>query len=68
MLHALRSAPPLKTDRLPSDAPNTQVDGHEWSYGCTTSEEEVAVLANTPKMHPDHHYRHALKPCVSFAG
>ncbi|CAJ1453913.1 unnamed protein product, partial [Effrenium voratum] len=37
-----------------------EVDGREWSYGCTESEDDPGVLANKPKMHPDHHYRQTV--------
>lgn len=38
-----------------------EVDGNEWSYGCTDSWEDPGVTPNIPKMHPDHHYRQTVK-------
>ncbi|CAE7283468.1 unnamed protein product [Symbiodinium natans] len=37
-----------------------EVNGEEWSYGATETEEEPGVNRNRPKMHPDHHYRQTV--------
>jgi len=45
-----------------------EVNGEEWSYGCTESEDDPGVNSNEPRMHPDHHYRQTVAmPCTQLA-
>lgn len=45
-----------------------EVNGEEWSYGATETEEEPGVNQNKPKMHPDHHYRQTVvMPCTHLS-
>ncbi|OLQ04967.1 ABC transporter C family member 2 [Symbiodinium microadriaticum] len=54
--------------RPPESMPTWLVNGEEWSYGATETEEEPGVNQNKPKMHPDHHYRQTVvMPCTHLS-
>ncbi|CAE7470933.1 unnamed protein product [Symbiodinium sp. CCMP2456] len=52
----------------PESMPTWLVNGEEWSYGATETEEEPGVNRSRPKMHPDHHYRQTVvMPCTHLS-
>ncbi|CAE6967288.1 agaA [Symbiodinium sp. CCMP2592] len=54
--------------RPPESMPTWLVNGEEWSYGATETQEEPGVNQNRPKMHPDHHYRQTVvMPCTHLS-